>query len=60
MRETEKKEGLMISPSMIKFTYLFDLPTLFAYFSMSILPPFFNLIFHVFDTLNTMIHAYCA
>ena len=33
-RETEKGEGLMISPFIIKLTYLFDLPTLFVYFSM--------------------------
>ena len=41
MRETGGKKGLVISPFIIKFTYLFDLPTLFAYLACQFCYPFF-------------------
>ena len=35
-----QKKGLMISPFIIKFTYLFDLPTLFVYLACQFCYPF--------------------
>ena len=40
LNERDSKKGLMTSP-LIKFTYLFDLPTLFAYLAYQFCYPFF-------------------
>ena len=56
MRDTEKISFDDFSFHSKMYTYLFDLPTLFAYLECQFCFPFF-LIFHVFHTLNA-IHSY--